>query len=119
MKVFMRRIGAVAVVAGFLVMLTAPTAWAGEKRHGFGIVMSRDVLKSNLGIEETVYVVSSSTVFKDLDGQVVAFAALPVFDVHQGLFDLNDATKVEYWAEQRRDGAWVLKNVEMFDALPN
>jgi hypothetical protein len=109
----------VAALAVLFVALGAGPSLAGEKTVGWGVVMARDVQAATLSIDGTIFRVTASTTFKDLDGQAVSFATLPVFDVHQGLFKLDDATKVEYTAQRTRDGQWVLESVEMIDRLPD
>jgi len=119
MSSFIRRTGRVAALAVLFVALGASPSLAGEKTVGWGVVMSRDVQAATLSIDGRVFGVTPSTTFRDLDGQSVSFAALPIFDVHQGLFKLDDATKVEYTAQQTQDGQWVLVSVEMIDRLPD
>jgi hypothetical protein len=112
----MGRLAAAVVV---LLALSSAMAGAAEPMRAWGIVMERDLRASTLQVDERTYQVSATTVFKDLDGQVITFETLPVFDVHQGLFSLEDATKVEITARPARNGQWVLESVRMIDRLPH
>lgn len=119
MRSFMRSTGRLAAAVVALLALSSATAGAVEPIQAWGIVMARDLKASTLQVDERTYQVASTTVFKDLDGQLITFETLPVFDVHQGLFRLDDATKVEVIARRSRDGQWVLESVRMIDHLPH
>jgi len=119
MKSTIRSTVGVLVATALLVGLVATSAGAAESMRGWGVVMARDTRASTLQIDDGFYKVTSSTVFRALDGALLTFPTLPIFDVHKGLFDLADATKVEFVAERGRDGAWVLDSVQIIDKLPD
>jgi len=106
----------VAAIAAGLVLASA--AAAGDVYHGFGIVGGRDLQSSTLVISGRTFEVTASTTIRDLEGAPLEFATMPIFDIHQGLFSLDDATKVEFHATRGASGQWVLDSVEMVDRLP-
>lgn len=97
--------------------LASPAAAQGAEK-GWGIVMSRDVSKSTLEIGDRVYRVTSQTVFKNRDGSLSTFETLEVFDVHQGLFRIDDATKVEFVSVETSRGP-ELQSVKVVAELPS
>lgn len=96
----------------------AMTAAADTQTRGFGIVMSRDVARSTLEIGNTVFKVTPQTVFKDAEGNPTTFAGLAIFDVHQGLFSLDEATKVAWVGVSDSEGTQ-LQSVVVIKELPN
>ena len=96
--------------------LTA-AASADQETKGFGIVMSRDLAASTLEIGDRVYRVTPRTTFKNKDGLLTSFEALDIFDVHQGLFSLDDATKVAFVSVSTADGP-ELRSVVVVAELP-
>ena len=99
-----------------LVASTAPSL-AAESVRDWGIVMARDLEAHTLSIDDTTYKVVPGTTFKDLEGKLIDFASLEIYDVHQGIFAIRDATLVEFVA--RMDGGvWYLVSVERVRELP-
>jgi len=113
-----RLAGACAVLV--LIAGLSTGAWAADEKKfkGFGIVMARSVADGTLEIDGRSYRVSATTTFRDQDGAVITFDGFPIFDVHQGLFAVDDATKVEFVA-RRQSSQWVLESVALIDTLPN
>jgi hypothetical protein len=105
------------LLAALSSLMWASTATAETAHKGWGIVMSRDISKSTLEIGDRVYRITSRTVFKDRNGSPTTFETLEIFDVHQGLFSVDDATKVEYVSVETSRGP-ELQSVKVVAELP-
>lgn len=113
------RLPALLIGAAALLLAVQGAAGASEavELHSFGIVMGRDLAARTLEIDGVHYRVSPRTIIKDLEGNAIGFEELEIFDVHQGLFAIQDATCVEYAARQI-SGQWTLEYVRRVPKLP-
>lgn len=117
MKRHFRWMAMLLVIGGLTSLVWTHDASADSKHRGWGIVMSRDFDKSTLEIGNQVYQVTTRTVFKDQGGGLITFQTLHVFDVHQGLFSMDDATKVEFVSVTSSNGP-ELESVQVVTELP-
>jgi len=100
-----------------LVLSVAATAGTVERERSWGIVMSRDIDARTLEIDGITYQVTTTTTFKDLEGGLIRFEDLEIFDVRKGLFNLKDATIVEFVTRKVKK-IWVLDSVHRVAQLP-
>jgi hypothetical protein len=105
------------LVTVVLCMGAALPVAAAENVRGWGIAMAKDLGAKTLKIDDKTYKVVAGTTFKDLEGNVISFADLAIFDVNKGLFNVKDATVVEYVARQN-EGLWYLVSVKRVPELP-
>lgn len=105
------------LIIGLAPLVLATTAAADDTDRGWGIVMSRDLGNSTLEIGNRVFRVTPQTVFKDKAGALVTFETLEIFDVHQDMFDMADATVVEYVSVATASGP-ELESVKVVSELP-
>ena len=105
------------VFVTLLIQLAASSSLAADSLRRWGIVGSRDVSAQTLTIDGTVYRVSPRTLFKDLEGNVMAFELMEIYEGGDGIHSLDDATKVEYRAHTVAND-WVLDSVKRIKQLP-
>jgi hypothetical protein len=106
-----------ALSAALLCLLVAMPAVATENVRGWGIAMAKDLDSKTVKIDDKTYTVVAGTTFKDLEGNVISFEDLAIFDVSKGLFNVKNATVVEYVA-RRNEGRWYLVSVKRVPELP-
>jgi hypothetical protein len=108
----------VAILATALLCMLVASPAAAENVRGWGIAMAKDLDANTLEINGKTYTVVGGTTFKDLEGNVITFEDLAIFDVSKGLFTLAEATVVEYVARQS-EGGWFLVSVHRVLELPH
>ncbi len=101
-----------------ILLMAALTAQATSNQvHRYSILEAKSLTDRTVTVGGEIYRLSMQSALYDLEGRKVGLRALRPFDVHSGLFNFDDATKVEIQASRIGD-KWVLDWLKEISEIP-